>query len=211
MRVAIISDLSEIKTKAPNWDAIWLLISDIQLIRRAVDFNPDVIVIDTADPGSSKQIAKKLKSDIGAKVLLVVFKDEADGLDALVDDFIFKPFDAEELAIRVDLLYRRKHALEEGEKIQFGDLTLDLSTYEVMVDGRPVELTFKEFEMLKLFLTNKRKVFSRNTLLKQVWGYDYFGGTRTVDVHIRRLRAKLGSRYGQHISTVHNVGYKFSA
>jgi two-component system, OmpR family, alkaline phosphatase synthesis response regulator PhoP len=93
--------------------------------------------------------------------------------------------------------------------VRAGDLTLDLANYRVAVAGRPVELTFKEYELLRFLVQNPDKVLTREALLKRVWGYDYFGGSRTVDVHIRRLRSKLEDRGHVFIETIRNVGYRF--
>ena len=97
----------------------------------------------------------------------------------------------------------------EDEVIRGGDLTIDDATYQARIKGRPLDLTFKEFELLKYLAQHPGRVFSRAQLLQEVWGYDYFGGTRTVDVHVRRLRAKLGPEHESMVGTVRNVGYKF--
>lgn len=126
-------------------------------------------------------------------------------------DFIILPTTPDEIDARIRFaLWRTQGARKaSSDLLQHDSLTLNLSTHEVTVDRRRIELTFKEFELLKFFVTHRRRVFSRTELLEQVWEHDYFGGTRTVDVHIRRLRAKLGTRIGNLIQTVRNVGYKF--
>jgi DNA-binding response OmpR family regulator len=96
-----------------------------------------------------------------------------------------------------------------GELIRAGDLTIDQDTYAAKLRGRPLDLTYKEFELLKFLAQHPGRVFTRDQLLREVWGYDYFGGTRTVDVHVRRLRAKLGTEHDSMIGTVRQVGYKF--
>lgn len=127
------------------------------------------------------------------------------------DDFIVQPYRALELVARVrQLLWRSgRSSAEAPEVIRYGDLTIDLAKYEVYVGGRPVELTYKEYELLKFLATNPEKVFTREMLLNRVWGYDYYGGARTVDVHIRRLRSKIEDRDHVYIETVRNVGYRF--
>lgn len=127
---------------------------------------------------------------------------------AAADDFVLLPALPEELASRARILLRRR-APDTGEMLRAGDLTLDLANYRVAVSGRPVELTFKEYELLRFLMQNPDKVLTREALLKRVWGYDYFGGSRTVDVHVRRLRSKLEDRGHVFIETIRNVGYRF--
>ena len=125
-------------------------------------------------------------------------------------DFLTLPANAVELDTRIRFaLWKTQAARAPREQVTLEGLRLNLATYEVYADNRRVDLTYKEFELLKFFINHPRRVFSRPELLEQVWESDYFGGTRTVDVHIRRLRAKLGSRVGNMIKTVRNVGYRF--
>jgi len=125
-------------------------------------------------------------------------------------DFLTLPANAAELDTRIRFaLWRTQGSRVPREQVQLEGLKLNLATYEVHVDNCRIDLTYKEFELLKFFLSHPRRVFSRPELLEQVWESDYFGGTRTVDVHIRRLRAKLGPRVGNMIKTVRNVGYRF--
>ncbi len=126
------------------------------------------------------------------------------------DDFVLLPALPEELAARVRMAVKRR-APESSDLIRAGDLTLDLANYRVAVAGRTIELTFKEYELLRFLVQNPDKVLTREALLKRVWGYDYFGGSRTVDVHIRRLRSKLEDRGHVFIETIRNVGYRFVA
>jgi DNA-binding response OmpR family regulator len=117
-----------------------------------------------------------------------------------------------EVEARVRLALGRAQAAaaaDRAEEIRSGDLSIDEATYQARVGGQPLDLTFKEFELLKYLAQHPGRVFSRAQLLQEVWGYDYFGGTRTVDVHVRRLRAKLGPEREALIGTVRNVGYKF--
>jgi two-component system, OmpR family, alkaline phosphatase synthesis response regulator PhoP len=127
---------------------------------------------------------------------------------AVADDFILLPALAEELAARVRVAVKRRTP-DTKNLLRAGDLMLDLANYRVAVSGRPVELTFKEYELLRFLVQNPDKVLTREALLKRVWGYDYFGGSRTVDVHIRRLRSKLEDRGHTFIETIRNVGYRF--
>ena len=126
-----------------------------------------------------------------------------------IDDFIIKPWNLEELATRLKRLIARSTIVDEDKVIKVGDMIIDPVKCEAHLSGRLLVLTFKEYELLKLLATNPGKVFTREALLNEVWGYDYFGGDRTVDVHIRRLRAKIEDPIHSFIETVRNIGYKF--
>ncbi len=126
-----------------------------------------------------------------------------------VDDFIVMPVAAQELALRLRRAIWRRTGLDAANTLRSGDLLLDLPNYKVFVAEQPVSLTFKEFELLRFLMTNRGKVFTREALLNRVWGYEYYGGARTVDVHIRRLRSKIETGGAIHIETVRNVGYRF--
>jgi DNA-binding response OmpR family regulator len=129
-------------------------------------------------------------------------------MSPVADDFVLLPALSEELAARVRIAVRRRTP-EAGDLVRAGDLVMDLANYRVSVAGRGVELTYKEYELLRFLMQNPEKVLTREALLKRVWGYDYFGGSRTVDVHIRRLRSKLEDRGHIFIETIRNVGYRF--
>jgi DNA-binding response OmpR family regulator len=126
------------------------------------------------------------------------------------EDFALWPCPPEELATRLRLAVRRRRGTEPEHIRRYGDLTIDIANYRVTVAGKPVELTFKEYELLRFLAANRDKVFTREALLNRVWGYDYYGGARTVDVHIRRLRAKIEDGHRTFIETIRNVGYRFS-
>jgi DNA-binding response OmpR family regulator len=131
-----------------------------------------------------------------------------------IDDVLLADAGPAEVETRLRLALGRLAATrDEGatEEIRSGDLSIDEATYQARLGQRPLDLTFKEFELLKYLAQHPGRVFSRAQLLQEVWGYDYFGGTRTVDVHVRRLRAKLGAEHEALIGTVRNVGYKFVA
>jgi two-component system alkaline phosphatase synthesis response regulator PhoP len=129
---------------------------------------------------------------------------------AIADDFIVWPGSPEEIAARLRLTLRRRRGDEPEHLLRYGDLTIDLANYRVTVAGQHVELTFKEYELLRFLAANRDKVFTREALLNRVWGYDYYGGARTVDVHIRRLRAKIEDGHRTFIETIRNVGYRFT-
>ena len=126
-----------------------------------------------------------------------------------VSDFVVNPPDADELLTRVKLTLHRNRHQEGDDVIRAGSLVINPSTYEVSLRGKRVNLRFKEYELLRLLATNPGRVYSREALLSSIWGYDYFGGTRTVDVHIRRLRSKIEDAEHPYIETIWNVGYRF--
>jgi DNA-binding response OmpR family regulator len=149
--------------------------------------------------------------NIEIPVLAIVSEENHSSVDPNlgVEDFIFRPIREHELRARVRRALWRTGSWDSGQVIRSGDLIIDPERYEISVAGRRVILTFKEYQLLCLLAANPGRVYSRETLLSQVWGYDYFGGTRTVDVHIRRLRSKVEDATHLFIETVRNVGYRF--
>jgi len=126
------------------------------------------------------------------------------------EDIIFLKRIKEELCLRAGLIINRYSTKDPQNLIIIGDMILNLEKYALLVQNETIELTFKEFELLKFLIQNEEKVFTRNTLLSQIWGYDFYGGNRTVDVHMRRVRSKIPYPYDQMLKTVRNVGYMFS-
>ena len=136
----------------------------------------------------------------------------APGELGLADELLVSPYSLAELRARIARLRTvAAGELSEPDLIRVGSLELNLATYQVRVDGRPIGFAYMEYELLRFLVTHPNRVFSREALLSRVWGYDYFGGARTVDVHIRRVRAKLGQEHAQRIKTIRNVGYLFEA
>jgi len=129
--------------------------------------------------------------------------------DDLFDDFCLAPFHPRELEARLKHLFWKKGGGTRPELVEYGPLALNLETYQAYISGRPLDLTYMEYELLKFLAQHPGKVFTREILLSRVWGYEYYGGARTVDVHIRRLRAKLGEEHANLIQTVRSVGYRF--
>jgi DNA-binding response OmpR family regulator len=129
--------------------------------------------------------------------------------DDLFDDFCLAPFHPRELEARLKHLFWRTGRGTRPELVEYGPLVLNLETYQAAIDGEPLDLTYMEYELLKFLASHPGKVFTRETLLSRVWGYEYYGGARTVDVHVRRLRAKLGEEHAGLIHTVRSVGYRF--
>jgi len=145
-------------------------------------------------------------------VLLVVAPQQLPDLELredLFDDFCVTPLQTREIEARLKHLFWRTGRGTRPELVEYGPLVLNLETYQAAIDGRPLDLTYMEYELLKFLAIHHGKVFTRETLLSRVWGYEYYGGARTVDVHIRRLRAKLGEEHASLIQTVRSVGYRF--
>ncbi|HWC11165.1 MAG TPA: response regulator transcription factor, partial [Acidimicrobiales bacterium] len=145
-------------------------------------------------------------------LLLVVGPEQLEDLELredLFDDFCLASTQARELEARLKHLFWRTGTGTRPELIEYGRLLLNLETYQAAIDGRPLDLTFMEYELLKFLATHPGKVFTREMLLSRVWGYEYYGGARTVDVHVRRLRAKLTEEHAHLIQTVRSVGYRF--
>ncbi|MFN8017016.1 MAG: response regulator transcription factor [Acidimicrobiales bacterium] len=153
------------------------------------------------------------KGDLPVEPLLLLIGgnrlDELDLRDELYDDFCLDPFHPRELEARLRHLFWRSGFGAAPDLVEYGGLVLNLETYQAVIDGRPLDLTYMEYELLKFLAQHPGKVFTRETLLSRVWGYEYYGGARTVDVHIRRLRAKLGEEHANLIATVRSVGYRF--
>ena len=135
-------------------------------------------------------------------------RDELQGFQLGVDEYISKPFSPKILVARVEAILRRTNQLAEEEKLEAGGIVLDKAAHSVTIDDRPIDLSYKEFELLAYFLENKGIALSREKILNNVWNYDYFGDARTIDTHVKKLRSKMGSS-GEHIQTIWGLGYKF--
>ncbi len=144
-------------------------------------------------------------------VLLGVTRDELEDLEEGLpfDDFLVMPIEPVEARVRLRQALWRRSNIKDGHIIKSGDLVIDLVGYQVHLAGKPVSLTFKEYELLRFLASNPGRVYTRDALLNRIWGYDYYGGGRTVDVHIRRLRSKIEESGQSFIETVRNVGYRF--
>ena len=184
-----------------------------EAIERAKEREYDVVVLDVMLPDESGyDIVRKLRKNPATKKLPVIMvtaktaeMDMIKGLDEGADDYIKKPFSIMELITRVKALLRRTET-EDIKILQVENITLDHERHMVFVDDKPVELTFKEYELLRLLMTNPSVVLSREVIMRHVWGTEFEGESRTVDMHIKTLRQKLGEA-GSKIRTVRNVGY----
>ena len=173
------------------------------------------IVDCTVDPEGAWAFARTIRKSDGSqiKVLVLVSGAQVGDLelrDDLYDDFCLSPFHPTEFEARLrHLLWSVDDAAPRAEMVEYGQLMLNLETYQATIAGRPLDMTYMEYELLKFLAQNPGKVFTREILLSRVWGYEYYGGARTVDVHIRRLRAKLSEEHAGLIATVRSVGYRF--
>ena len=176
--------------------------------------NADVVVLDLRDiPAAAFNILSANYAENGIILIVIVAPDQMDrvSVDLGVDDFVMLSAAPEELARRIERALWRKHGVDSENFVRCGALTLDLSNYRVTVGTETLVMTFKEYELLRFLAMNAGRVFTREQLLNRVWGYDYFGGARTVDVHIRRIRAKIEIHGHAFIETVRNVGYRLVA
>ncbi|TZE80869.1 response regulator YycF [Calorimonas adulescens] len=189
-----------------------------EAIRIATSEEPDLILLDIMLPKiDGFSVCKTLRQKLNTPILMVTAKEEEVdkvlGLELGADDYIVKPFSMRELAARIKANLRRVQMSEDadGKSITYGDLVIDLDKYVVRKKGKQIDLTSREFELLKFLAINKGQVFSRDTLLEKVWGYEYYGDMRTVDVTIRRLREKIEEDPGspRYICTKRGVGYYF--
>ncbi len=182
---------------------------------------PDVATMEELEPGEGWSVvvvevgraagaafARRVTGVLDLPVLAVVGSVDDLSADGDFDDFVVAPLDSAELAMRLARLAPSGGPASE-EVLRFKDLELNLATYQAIVGARPVDLTYMEYELLRFLVQHPGRVWSREQLLSRVWGYDYFGGSRTVDVHVRRLRAKLGEERASWITTVRSVGYRF--
>jgi DNA-binding response OmpR family regulator len=209
--IALLSDNQEILELFTSYyeqtDVIFF--RSIDSIRRE-DFS--IILTDFDIFGSTDSIQfllSKIRKKILEKPVLMIIKEksiQALQMDWFFDDFIIHPFKKEELVARINRILWKKGINDDN--IAIGRLIINLKEYSVYMDNEKLDLTYKEFELLRLLVENKGEVFSRRDLLSKIWGLEYIGGTRTVDVHIRRLRGKLGDEFNSIIETVRNVGYR---
>ena len=172
------------------------------------------IVVADADPEGAFALCRRLRKvemPLSPLFLLVGGGQLVDLelREDLFDDFCLTPFRPTEFQARLEHLCFRTGREVRPELVEYGPLALNLETYQAAIDGSPLDLTYMEYELLKFLASHPGKVFTRETLLSRVWGYDYYGGARTVDVHVRRLRAKLGEEHAGLIHTVRSVGYRF--
>jgi DNA-binding response OmpR family regulator len=182
-----------------NMDDVYELIGEENTSLLLVEFTgaPEVITL-----------CRTARKEKDFPVIALTPPEKLDNLDDLIDDFVVKPYNSKELITRINRLVKKETEVAT-EQIRTAGITIDPDKYEVYVNGKLVSLTFKEYELLKFLASHPGRVFTRDALLNQVWSQDYFGGDRTVDVHIRRLRSKIEDPTHVYIETVRNIGYRF--
>ena len=194
-----------------------MLVSDGARAEKSFDlFTPDLVLLDIMLPGKDGwQICRDLRKKSAVPIIMLTAKgetaDKVSGLEMGADDYVTKPFEVKELLARIHAVMRRSDVEGPAEKkLTFDKLVINLDSYELIVDGKKVDTPPKEMELLYHLASSPNRVFTRNQLLDEVWGFDYFGDSRTVDVHIKRLREKLeGVSDKWSLKTVWGVGYKF--
>ncbi len=219
LTVLVLSDqVSEVTDLLPGFPA-GAYRTEVMALKEAepgalIPLHPDLVIVDaTGDLAAAEATTRRLSLawEIGLPPILVVLDEDGAarfGFDSGADDFVLAGAPPAEVATRLALLVRRSGRGEDAAVLRVGDLTINPENYQVYVRGRPLDLTYKEFELLRFLAQRPGRVCDRDLLLREVWGYDYYGGTRTVDVHIRRLRAKLGVEHEALIETIRNVGYR---
>lgn len=185
-------------------------------LARQSSWNPDLIILDIMLPDiDGFEVCRRIRTKSKVPILMLTARiedtDKIVGLEMGADDYLTKPYNPRELVARVKAILRRyQTGLEPGDTLEIGRLRIDLSRHEVVVDGQPVKLRTKEFSLLTAFVQNQGIVLSREKLLEMVWGFDYYGESRTVDVHINHLRDKIAGSNVQ-IETLRGTGYKMTA
>ncbi|TDT61845.1 response regulator transcription factor [Fonticella tunisiensis] len=202
-----------------NGYKVFYALSGKEGLEMALEKKPDLILLDIMLPEMDgfdvcKEIKKNESVENTPIIMLTAKGEEFDkilGLELGADDYITKPFSVRELLARIKAVLRRNVKEDQSKIVHVGDLVIDMDRHEVTKSGNVLELTLKEFELLKLLVLNKGKVLTRDFLLDKVWGYEYYGETRTVDVHIRHLRKKIeeDDKNPRYIETVRGIGYKF--
>ncbi len=172
-----------------------------------------LIVLDVMMPKMDGwQVCREIRQYSKVPIIMLTAKsdekDELQGFDLGVDEYITKPFSPKILVARVEAILRRSNVLAADDSMEAGGIELNKAAHEVLIDGKTVELSYKEFELLAYFMSNQGVALSRERILNNVWNYDYFGDARTIDTHVKKLRSKLGAK-GEYIKTIWGMGYKF--
>jgi DNA-binding response OmpR family regulator len=207
--------LAELRSEiARNGFACSIVPPDEKLAGEIATHHPDLLLVEMGGSPPDDEVGElvqRLKEARHLPVIVLLPREVPDSLNGnlAIDDFITGPYDAHELVLRARLVLSRARNIDGGELIKCDGLVIDLAKCEVTLEGEVIELTFKEYELLKFLAGHRGRVFNRETLLNKVWKYDYYGGDRTVDVHIRRLRSKIEDAKHSFIETVRNIGYRF--
>jgi DNA-binding response OmpR family regulator len=182
-----------------------------EAIEKIVEQSLGVMLLDADEATFDSEawgLAQRIRQERQIPLIALISREKLNGFDSSIDDFVVKPWEANEVTARIKRILKQKESIDSEDIIRCGDLVIDLAKYEVSLNGKPIMLTFREYQLLKFLASNKGKVFTREALLNKVWGWDYYGGDRTVDVHIRRLRSKIEDPTHTFIDTVRNIGYR---
>ena len=172
-----------------------------------------LIILDVMMPKMDGwEVCREIRKDSKVPIIMLTARgderDELLGFDLGVDEYISKPFSPKILVARVEAILRRTNKINDNDRLEAGGIVIDRSAHMASVDGKPMDLSFKEFELLTYFMENQGIALSREKILNNVWNYDYFGDARTIDTHVKKLRSKMGSK-GEYIKTIWGMGYKF--
>lgn len=216
MRILIVDDEELIRTVIKEYASLEGYETDeagngLEAVEKCKNENYDLIIMDIMMPKlDGYQAVKEIHKDKNTPILMLSARgeeyDKLLGFDLGIDDYVIKPFSPKELMARVKAILKRVN--KEDKKIEIGDLSIDDDAREVYIEDKKIVLTLKEYELLKYLIKNKNIAISREQLLTNIWGYDFYGDDRTVDTHIKTLRSKIG-KYKDNIVTLRGVGYKF--
>ena len=184
-----------------------------EALQMAKETEYDMVLLDVMLPKvDGLSVCQRIRETSSVPIIMLTAKsderDELRGFDLGIDEYITKPFSPRILVARVEAVLRRTQADADSNVISVDGIEMDIAAHQVKVDGEPIELSYKEFELLNYFLQNRGVALSREKILNNVWNYDYFGDARTIDTHVKKLRSKLGSK-GDYIKTIWGMGYKF--
>jgi DNA-binding response OmpR family regulator len=212
-------DKAKVLSQELNRQGFSCLISQMtsNLVDEGLQKKADIMILDnhanafTMQADNLKAQLDQIKSVRRIPILILIDTGMVKSIEPLkeIDDFIMEPYNPTELAIRIRRCLNRISRNGTDEVLQHDDLIINMANCEVFLSGKLIALTFKEYELLKFLAVNKGRVYSREALLNEIWGFDYYGGDRTVDVHIRRLRSKIEDSTHSYVDTVRNIGYKF--
>jgi DNA-binding response OmpR family regulator len=186
-------------------------------VKEMTTHRPNLVIVEMDGYSANtkiQELIQSIKHENSLPLMALVPEETLDSIDGhldLADDFLTSPYDDQEMVLRIKrLLNHRTESVDSSELLKCNGLVIDIAKCEVTVEGKIIELTFKEYELLKFLASNRGRVYTREALLNKVWGYDYYGGDRTVDVHVRRLRCKIEDSQHTLIETVRNIGYRFT-
>ncbi len=219
IKILVVDDESRMRKLVRDFlerEGFWVLEAGDGLEAMALFYQDKEIALMILDVMMPKmdgwQVCREVRQTSGIPIIMLTARseerDELQGFELGVDEYISKPFSPKILVARVTAILRRSHALDAGQTVDAGGISIDKAAHQVKIDGKEIELSYKEFELLSYFIENQGIALSREKILNNVWNYDYFGDARTIDTHVKKLRSKLGEK-GNYIRTIWGMGYKF--